>query len=478
ELGVANIMEGSVQRAGNRVRINVQLINADTDKHLWAEIYDRQLTTDNLFDIQSEIAQAIAKALHATLSDNEIAQVSDAPTGNVKAYELYLQGKRFALGDTEIGFETALELYREALKLDPQFKLAWIGLAQAYINNYWSYGGNPVDRERTREAIDKAKAIDPDFPELYMAEGFYHYWGLLDYDTAIENMDKAIALMPGNAEAHMWKGWASRRAGLWEQAVESMQKSIKLNPRVVINLIEYGQTLFYVGRNDEALTLTEQAYQVDPDSYWAKTYLAWMVLMINGDIERANTLVIGAQHTNDLAFMGRYLEVKMLSREFESAMRVAEKWNPAWEVARSIIILREHYTAEILVMMGREKEAQEQAKKALTRLDTMTLQYPEDYRIIEARLRSYAVLGNQEKVAQLAKQYLAAKPADAVEEMIDNERLAQSYALAGMTAACVEVLEQLLTVPVATTVALLELNPYYDGIRQQAEFQALLERYR
>jgi len=270
ELGVANIMEGSVQRAGNRVRINVQLINADTDKHLWAEIYDRQLTTDNLFDIQSEIAQAIAKALHATLSDNEIAQVSDVPTGNVKAYELYLQGKRFALGETEIGFETSLDLYREALKLDPEFKLAWIGMAQSYINNYWNYAGNPVDRERTREAIDKAKAIDPDFPELYMAEGFYHYWGLLDYDTAIENLDKAIVLMPGNAEALMWKGWASRRAGLWEQAVESMQKSIKLNPRIVINLIEYGQTLFYVGRFDEALIITEQAYQIDPDSYWAK----------------------------------------------------------------------------------------------------------------------------------------------------------------------------------------------------------------
>jgi len=200
--------------------------------------------------------------------------------------------------------------------------------------------------------------------------------------------------------------------------------------------------------------------------------------MTNGDIERANTLVIGAQHTNDPAFVGRYLEVKILSREYESAMQVAQKWDPAWEVTRSNIYLREHYTAEILVMMGREEEAREQAGKALTRLDTMAGQYPEDYRIIEARLRSYAVLGNQEKVAQLAKQYLAAKPADAVEEMIDNERLAQSYALAGMTAACVEVLEQLLTVPVATTVALLELNPYYDGIRQQAEFQALLERYR
>jgi len=223
ELGVANIMEGAVQRSGNRVRINVQLIDAVSDEHLWAEVYDRELTTENLFDIQSEIAQSIAGALKATLTDSEIANVSDVPTENVAAYELYLQGKRFALGESEIGFDTAVDLYREALKLDPDFALAWIGLAQAYINNFWTYGGDPKDLESCRDAIDRAKAIDPDFPELYMAEGFYHYWGLLDYETALLNLDKAIEQMPGNAEAHMWKGWASRRAGLWDQAVNSMR---------------------------------------------------------------------------------------------------------------------------------------------------------------------------------------------------------------------------------------------------------------
>ena len=190
ELGVANIMEGAVQRAGNRVRINVQLIDAGSDEHLWAEVYDRELTTENLFDIQSEIAKAIASALQATLTDTEIANVSDVPTDNVAAYELYLQGKRFALGETEIGYDTAVELYMEALKLDPDFKLAWVGLAYVYISSYWTYGGDPIDRDKARDAIDTAKAIDPDFPELYMAEGAYYYWGLLDYETALLNLDK------------------------------------------------------------------------------------------------------------------------------------------------------------------------------------------------------------------------------------------------------------------------------------------------
>ena len=165
ELGVGNIMEGAVQRSGNRVRINVQLIDAVSDEHLWAEVYDRELTTENLFDIQSEIARSIATALKATLTDSEIANVSDVPTDNVAAYELYLQGKRFALGETEIGYDTAVALYNEALKLDPEFKLAWVGLAHAYISNYWAYGGNPADRDMARDAINNAIAVDPDFPE-------------------------------------------------------------------------------------------------------------------------------------------------------------------------------------------------------------------------------------------------------------------------------------------------------------------------
>ncbi len=478
ELGVANVMEGSVQRSGSRVRINVQLIDAETDEHLWAEIYDRQLTTENLFDIQSEIAKAIASALHATLTDTEIASVADAPTANVRAYELYLQGKRFTLGGTAISFDTSVDLYREALKLDPNFKLAWIGLANAYINNYWSYGGNPEDRNRSREAIDRARAIDPDFPELYMAEGSYQYWGLLDYATALEYLDKAIALMPGNAEAYMWKGWASRRAGLWDQAIESMQKSIRLNPRIVINLIEYGQTLGYVGRYDEALAMTEQAYVVDPDSYWAKTYLARMLVNVNGDIDRANTLVIGAQHTNDPAFLASYLQVKIMAGQFEAALQTVRAWQPEWEINRSDITLKEQLVAWTLMFMGRETEAREQALKALARLDVMEKQNPGDYRIPAAKLSAYAVLGERQKVKQLASQFLAARPADAVQEIVENSNLAQNYALAGMTDESVKMLDPLLAGPGDYSVKWLKLDPYFNRIREQPEFMALMERYR
>jgi len=478
ELGVANIMEGAVQRAGNRVRINVQLIDAGSDEHLWAEVYDRELTTENLFDIQSEIAKAIAGALQATLTDSEIANVSDVPTDNVAAYDLYLQGKRFSLGETEIGFDTSVELFKEALKLDPDFKLAWIGLAYAYINNYWTYGGDPVDRDRTREAIDRAKAIDPSFPELYLAEGFYHYWGLLDYDIALANLDKAIALMPSNAEAHMWKGWASRRAGLWDQAVDSMQKAVKLNPRVIINLIETGATLSYLGRHQEALEIVEKAYELQPDSFWAKSYLADIELVVNGDTDRATTLMVGAQHTNEKDHLVAYWRVQMLAGQFDAALEIAQRWAEEWEVDVKSINLRENLVARSLKALGRGDDAAQSARDALRRLEKKKQQGLYDHRFMAAELEAYGILGDKQKVSDLAASVMSSKPADAVEDMNFKYRFAQSYAHAGMLPESVATLDPLLSGISAISVPWLELDPAFNGIRNEPEFIALLERHR
>ena len=182
ELGVSTILEGAVQRSGDRVRINVQLIDAVSDEHLWAEKYDRRLTTENLFDIQTEIATSIAKATQSTLSDSEIASVSSAPpTSNLEAYELYMQARRFTLGSTSVGisltgYQTAIHLYEEALAKDPAFALAFVGLAEAHLTNYWSYGGDLENRAKARDAIDVAISLNSDLPEIQMAEGFYHYW--------------------------------------------------------------------------------------------------------------------------------------------------------------------------------------------------------------------------------------------------------------------------------------------------------------
>jgi TolB-like protein len=479
ELSVANIMEGSVQRAGDRVRINVQLIDAETDEHLWAEIYDRELTTNNLFDIQTEIAKAIAVALRATLTDSELADVSDVPTENVAAYDLYLQARRFAQNETMSDYRTAIDLFKESLALDPNFKFAWIGLARAHMTNYWVYGGNPVDRDLGFEAIEKARAIDPDFAELYMAEGFYWYWGALDYDRALYKLDKAIEMMPGNDEAYMWRGWVSRRAGLWDQAVESMQQALKLNPRVHFNWHEYAVTLMYLHRYEEANRAVKQARVIDPDSFWGKTTQARIAIQERGDTDTAVKLTIGAQHGDDYGYFETYMQVNMLAGRYEDALETARNLPGDLEVQHGQINLKEDWAAQTLHFMGDVDGARQAAAAALFRLKGMRAELGEDYRldIAEARIRALQGAASEE-VRALVQKSISSIPPDEIAEFEIRLAHARIFSIAGMASEAIEVLDPLFKPPSTVSVYLLNLDPAFDAIRNDPEFTAMMERSR
>jgi len=479
ELSVANVMEGSVQRAGDRVRINVQLIDADTDEHLWAEIYDRELTTNNLFDIQSEIAQAIAGELKATLTDSELAGVADVPTDNVAAYDLYLQARRFVQGSTMQGYQMAIELLLESLALDPVFKLAWIALADAHMTNYWDYGGDPVNRDLALEAIERAKAIDPDFAELHMAEGFYWYWGYLDYERALYYLGKAIEMRSGNDEALMWRGWVSRRAGLWEQARLSMQQAMKLNPRMHFNWYEYSITLLYMHRYEEAQLAALQALELEPDSYWSKISQAGVALQENGDLETASKLTIGAQHSEDSDVFEMFMITRILAREFEQALETARNMSDEQEIQRGSIILREIRAAQILHFMGRKDEARQAAGAALFRLNGLHTELGEDYRLDLAEAMVSAMQGiSPEDISTKVRKSMSSMPADNLAAFQYKLRYAQVFGIAGMTTEAIELLEPLLRPPSNTSVFTIDLDPSFDGIREMPEFVAMMEQHR
>jgi TolB-like protein len=479
ELNVANIMEGAVQRSGQRVRINVQLIDAATDEHLWAEIYDRELTTENLFDIQSEIAQAIAAALQATLTDSELASMADVPTDSVAAYDLYLQARRFFLGETRIGYQTALDLFAEALALDPEFRLAWIGLARAHISNYWVGGGDPADRDRAREAIDRARQMGTESAELYTAEGFYWYWGHLDYERALYNLDKAIELMPGNHEAWMWRGWASRRAGLWDQAVSSMRQAVRLNPRVQFNWVELGGTLVFLHRFDEARSAYEQGRSIDPENFWIKTSMATFGLAESGDVAAAVQLTTGAQHIGEVDFFTSFMNARLFARRFDEALEAARNLPDELEIQRGYIRLREDWAAQVLHYMGRADEARAAADAAWFRLQGLRGRLGDDYRIdrAAAMLSVFRGAGGDE-ISTRVDQALASAPQDAVEAFRDREQLARTLAMAGLVEDAIEMLEPLLSPPSETSIFMVDLDPSYDGIRDDPRFAAMLERHR
>ena len=479
ELSVANVMEGSVQRAGDRVRINVQLIDAYTDEHLWAEIYDRELTTSNLFDIQSEIAKAIAGALKATLTDSELANVADVPTDNVAAYDLYLQARRFAQNETMSDYKTAIDLYKESLALDPDFKFAWIGLARSHMTNYWVYGGDLVNRELALEAIERARSIDADFAELYMAEGYYWYWGFLDYERALYKLDKAIEMMPGNDEAFMWRGWVSRRAGLWEQAVQSMQQALKLNPRVHFNWHEYAQTLMYLHRYEEANSAIKQARVIDPDSFWGRSTQALIALQESGDTQTAQQLMIGARYGSDYDFFESYMLVNMLARRFEEALTAARDIPNDLEIRRGLITLREDWAAQILHYMNKPEEVKQAAGAALFRLKGLRAELGEDYRIdlAEARIRALQGAGAEE-VRALVQKSVSSAPADSVAGFQFKLYHAQIFGIAGMAPEAAEILESLLQPPSNVSVYRIDLDPAFNDIRDDPAFMAMMERNR
>lgn len=479
ELDVAHVMEGAVQRAGNRVRINVQLIDAATDEHLWAEIYDRELTTENLFDIQSEIAIAIADALEATLTEQEIATVGERPTDSVAAYDLYLQARQFTIGESKVGNQQALEMYQEALRLDPEFKLALVGMADAHITTYWHYGGDTAARDKARDVIEQARALDPDFPELSMIEGAYWYWGHLDYERALYHLDRSLQKAPGNPRAWMMRGWASRRAGLWDQAIESMEEALRLDPRVTFNWVEYAQTLMYLHQYEAASRALLEGRALEPASFWVKDMAAHLALNSQGDLATALQVTTGVQHSGEPQSIVVYVEPRLMDGRFNEALEAIANMNDNLEVQRARIRLREEFLAQVHFLAGDHEASRAAADAAWFRLQVLREKLGDDYRILQAEAMLAPYRGETPaQISERVERFLAAHPPDAVEELFHVWEIAQTYGLAGMSAEAVELLSERLAAPSFITVNRIDLDPAFDNIRDDLAFATMLERHR
>ncbi len=260
ELGVATLLEGGVQRSGNRVRINVQLIEAATDEHLWAEVYDRELTADNLFDIQTDITRAIAAALQAVLTGQEQRSLEQKPTENLDAYAHYLRGKVAAstYGRTPAQIEASIASYQKAIELDPRFAAAYAALSIDLIENFW-VRGRVGDLGPATEALEKARELAPEAAATQIAEGYYYYWGHLDYQRAIDAFDRALEFSPGELLAIRGRAYALRRMGRLEDSLDSFNRILSLDPLNGPAAVEMAYTLRQGGRFDEAFAKIEQA---------------------------------------------------------------------------------------------------------------------------------------------------------------------------------------------------------------------------
>jgi len=285
-LGVAALLEGGVQRAGDRIRINVQLVDCETRTHLWAETYDRELTAANIFDIQNEIATAVARKLRGTLSPKEQDRLASTPTENLDAYQAYLLGKqRFRTRRSSAAAEAA-EYFQQAIELDPSFALAYVGLADAYT---WQIPVSGISgeelRAKARAAIDKALALDDQLGEAYNSLAEINWW---DPERAEAAFRRALELNPNYAAAYSGYGELLRQIfGRTEEALALHRKAIELDPLSGKISAEIGRDLSDLGRFDEALAWLKKALEVNPDHYTILIALADHYWYIAGQLDQA-----------------------------------------------------------------------------------------------------------------------------------------------------------------------------------------------
>ncbi|MGH6629948.1 MAG: tetratricopeptide repeat protein, partial [Burkholderiales bacterium] len=281
ELGVAAILEGAIQRSGKQVRINVQLIDARTDQHLWAEIYDRELTAENLFAIQTEIAKAIAAALHATLSPEEQQRIEQNQlTSNLEALQAYQRARVLQMEGNEENLLRAEKEVDRAIELDPNFAAAWALKAQVNMAFHWWVRESEERVATARESIEKGRAIDPALPELDIAEGYYYYWGFRDYLNAIRVLEPVALAYPNNAEVRKVLSFVYRRQGRYDETLQQLSKALELEPRsidIAVSLSETYQNLHDFDAARKYLALSEAINPVSLRYYSQAGFLAYAI---------------------------------------------------------------------------------------------------------------------------------------------------------------------------------------------------------
>ena len=298
QLGVMNILEGSVQKASDQVRVNVQLINALTNAHLWAEIYDRKLT--DIFAVESDIAKTIADQLQAKLTGSEKTAISKEPTANTEAYELYHKGRSLWGKRTGDNIPKAIAFFEQAIARDPNYALAYAGLASAHIlAPFYTGASRRESNAKAKEAALTALRLDPNLAEAHAALGKVLFFGEIDLAGAMREYKRAIELKPNDADSHHWFSNDSLAAlGRFDEAIAEGKRSVELDPLSIVINADLGETFFYAGRFDESVAQLRKTLEIDPTSFYTH-YNLGIALQAKGDLPGAITEYEKAKQLGD-----------------------------------------------------------------------------------------------------------------------------------------------------------------------------------
>jgi tetratricopeptide (TPR) repeat protein len=479
---VENILEGSVQKVADQVRVNVQLIQAASESHLWADTYDRKLV--DIFGVESEIAKAIADSLQARLTGGEQRALAVKPTNNAEAYDAYLRGLAFEARTSTAAddSEKAVRFYERSVQLDPAFALAWARLSRVNAQMYFNgFDRTPARRDATERALNTAQKLEPNSPETLLAQAYYQYWVLRDYELAKATFARVRGVLPGSSDVPGALALIARRQGHWDESVANWEQTLVLDPRNIEWLKNAAETYAMLRQFPAALKTYDRVLDIVPNNpdtlaSEAKIYQA------EGNLEKAGKLLAGvnAQTPSINAFLTKKDQL-ILERHFDDAIRLIHhrltEYRDLPDIERLFdsffLALAQEYAGDII-------GARATAQQVLGPLETLCQKDPDSANFAQVLSVIRAVLGQKDAAIKEAERAITLLPSgkDAVAGPKGEETLASVEALVGDKNRAIPRLQRLLEIPYADclTPALLRLHPLWDPLRTDPAFQELCEQ--
>jgi len=483
QLGVANILEGSVQKVGDQVRVNVQLINAQTDSHLWADTYDRKLT--DIFGVESEIAKGIAESLQARLTGREEQALAVKPTNNSEAYDAYLRGVSFEARSaySNAAQRKAIDSYERAVRLDPSFALAWARLSRAHASLYFVRADQTAARrDKAKGALENAQKLQPNSPETLLALGYYQYWVLRDYGAAKTTFDQVSETLPNSSEVPHALGGVARREGNWDKCIAYWEEALVLDPLNLELLSDLAWTYAMRRQFSAALKLNDRALEIIPNDADLLAVKA-SIYQAEGDLVHAAKLLSAIP--SDDAFIVKMTQLR-LERHHAEAIRLLEARAVQFHFASEI----DKGTNQVILAFAQrlagdkagEKAAAEEARNII---EPLCKNQPDNSFFAQQLALADAALGEKDAALDEAERAIILLPSakDRVSGPTREEVMALIQMIFGETARPISTLSRLLQTPyiswlyypMPATPALLRLDPIWDPLRADPAFQKMCE---
>ena len=487
QLGVATVLEGSVQKAGDKVRVNVQLIDARADSHLWAKSYDREIK--DVFAVESEVAQEIADSLQAKLSPAEATKLATAPTNDTVAYDLFLKGEfEQRLADSSLeaeSFDRAAAWYREAIARDPTFALALARLVQNRIQRHWFIEQmSEGELAQLRSVAEQAVALAPNVAQVHVALGQFYYHGYRQYEQALAEFERALQIQPTASTALEYSGYVHRRQGQWKRCLDELKGALEKDPRNASIAANFANTYLPLRMWQEAERAAKHAIEIDPQSADGMRTLLGSIVNGSGDIKKAlrvlasfpteNKVLVNSNFGDVRAIAGDRAYVFVLARDFKAALKV-------WETAGNTAVderRRLSARAAIRLLGGDLIGAQAEAEKARQLLEQRLRERPNDISSMTQLSWVYLALKRNGDATKLARQAASLLPPekDLVVGNLLLAGLAEIEARTGAAAEAIAIVRGLLSVPAGGSISMarLKIDPVWDPIRNDPGFQQLL----